>query len=275
MPLNLTTFRVGDLVHEVMSELEPIIKRSNLTVTARTAAPRCRPLKSDRQKVKQIVLNLLSNALKFTPAGSVTIAASYDAEEPDGRHRRRGHGRRHRRGATSARCSRISASSTARRRGATAAPAWGFRFAGAWRRCSAARSSSSSAVRARDRRSRCACRPVRDGDDVTTMTQTASRSCSSSRTTRTRARCTPPTCSSPDYRVAEATNGVEAIEKTVELHAGHHPDGPGAAADGRLGGDAPAEGGRADAAYPDRRADRPRAGRARRRARGRRAATRS
>jgi len=32
-------------------------------------------LKSDRQKVKQIVLNLLSNALKFTPAGSVTIAA--------------------------------------------------------------------------------------------------------------------------------------------------------------------------------------------------------
>jgi signal transduction histidine kinase len=28
--------------------------------------------------VKQIVLNLLSNALKFTPAGAVTIAASYD-----------------------------------------------------------------------------------------------------------------------------------------------------------------------------------------------------
>ena len=27
------------------------------------------PLKSDRQKVKQIVLNLLSNALKFTPPG--------------------------------------------------------------------------------------------------------------------------------------------------------------------------------------------------------------
>jgi signal transduction histidine kinase len=36
-------------------------------------------VRTDRQKVKQIVLNLLSNALKFTPAGSVTISAAFDA----------------------------------------------------------------------------------------------------------------------------------------------------------------------------------------------------
>jgi PAS domain S-box-containing protein len=78
MPLNLATFKIPQLVEEVMSELEPIIKRSNLTV--RATMPRSLPaLKSDRQKVKQIVLNFLSNALKFTPAGSVTIASSYDA----------------------------------------------------------------------------------------------------------------------------------------------------------------------------------------------------
>ncbi len=76
MPLNLTTFEVAELVHEVMSELEPIIKRSNLSVTARMKS--LPAIKTDRQKVKQIVLNLLSNALKFTPAGSVTITASYD-----------------------------------------------------------------------------------------------------------------------------------------------------------------------------------------------------
>jgi signal transduction histidine kinase len=35
-------------------------------------------VKSDRQKVKQIVLNLLSNSLKFTPTGSVTMTAFYD-----------------------------------------------------------------------------------------------------------------------------------------------------------------------------------------------------
>ena len=80
MPLNLSTFRIPELINEVMSELEPIIKRSNLEVAARTRG-KLPPLKSDRQKVKQVVLNLLSNALKFTPAGSVVIAASYDGAD--------------------------------------------------------------------------------------------------------------------------------------------------------------------------------------------------
>jgi signal transduction histidine kinase len=62
-----------------MAELEPIIKRSSLTVRSR-ATSKLPPLKSDRQKVKQIVLNLLSNALKFTTDGSVLISASYDGK---------------------------------------------------------------------------------------------------------------------------------------------------------------------------------------------------
>ena len=79
MPLNLSSFDIPELVHEVMSELEPIIKRSNLEVASRIKK-RVPPLKSDRQKVKQIVLNLLSNALKFTPTGSVTIIPTYDGK---------------------------------------------------------------------------------------------------------------------------------------------------------------------------------------------------
>jgi PAS domain S-box-containing protein len=76
MPLTLTTFGVPELIAEVFSELEPIIKRSNLSVRRRVASG-LPAVKSDRQKVKQIVLNLLSNALKFTVEGSVTISASY------------------------------------------------------------------------------------------------------------------------------------------------------------------------------------------------------
>ena len=78
MPLNATAFSVGELFEEVQAELEPIIKRSNLAVSTkvRGGVP---TLRTDRQKVKQILLNLLSNALKFTPAGSVTMTASYDS----------------------------------------------------------------------------------------------------------------------------------------------------------------------------------------------------
>src|SRR5829696_805725 len=50
MPLNATSFGIGELFDEVLAELEPI------------------------------VLNLLSNALKFTPAGSVTITATYEVK---------------------------------------------------------------------------------------------------------------------------------------------------------------------------------------------------
>jgi signal transduction histidine kinase len=74
MPLQLSQFNVPDLISEVRSELEPIILRSKLTV-ALDLQKGLQPIKSDRQKVKQIVLNLLSNALKFTHHGTVTIAA--------------------------------------------------------------------------------------------------------------------------------------------------------------------------------------------------------
>jgi PAS domain S-box-containing protein len=80
MPLTMATFRVPQLVNEVMAELEPIIRRTNLDVRARIPR-KLSALRSDRQKVKQILVNLLSNALKFTHEGGVTIGAKYRASD--------------------------------------------------------------------------------------------------------------------------------------------------------------------------------------------------
>jgi signal transduction histidine kinase/PAS domain-containing protein len=80
MPLQISRFKIPELMAEVKAELEPIIIRSKLTVTVQMDKD-LPLLSSDRQKVKQILLNLLSNALKFTHHGGVTIVARKDARD--------------------------------------------------------------------------------------------------------------------------------------------------------------------------------------------------
>jgi PAS domain S-box-containing protein len=78
MPLHLTTFALPDLVRECLAELEPIIARSRLSVSVKVGdgVPE---ITSDRGKVKQIVLNLVTNAIKFTPSGTVTVTVGWEA----------------------------------------------------------------------------------------------------------------------------------------------------------------------------------------------------
>jgi PAS domain S-box-containing protein len=75
MPLELESFTLPDLVGEVMAEVEPLIERTDLEVRSELAEGVPEML-SDRQKIKQILINLLSNALKFTPAGWVAVRAT-------------------------------------------------------------------------------------------------------------------------------------------------------------------------------------------------------
>jgi signal transduction histidine kinase len=77
MPLNESEFKIPELFQEVIAEMDPIIARTKLAVST-ALAPELPELHSDRQKVKQIVLNLLSNALKFTHKGSVQVSAAYE-----------------------------------------------------------------------------------------------------------------------------------------------------------------------------------------------------
>jgi PAS domain S-box-containing protein len=74
MPLQISQFPVHEVVREVMEELQGVIAQSTATVSVLLPADLPR-LKSDRQKLKQILVNLLSNALKYTKDGTVEILA--------------------------------------------------------------------------------------------------------------------------------------------------------------------------------------------------------
>jgi PAS domain S-box-containing protein len=78
MPIQVVAFNLPELVREVTTELEPIISKSGLQVVCKL--PDLPTLRTDRQKVKQILVNLLSNALKFTQKGSITIKAQMTAK---------------------------------------------------------------------------------------------------------------------------------------------------------------------------------------------------
>ena len=79
MPLHLEEFEISSLVAELLAEVEPLIQKARLQAITDVSAG-LQPAFSDRQKVKQIVLNLLTNAIKFTPHGQVKVIARGDEE---------------------------------------------------------------------------------------------------------------------------------------------------------------------------------------------------
>ena len=78
--LDISETNVTDVLREVTDSLEPLVDRPRvqLVVDASTELPR---VVTDRDKLKQILLNLVSNAVKYTDEGTIAVRA----EAVDGR----------------------------------------------------------------------------------------------------------------------------------------------------------------------------------------------
>jgi signal transduction histidine kinase len=68
------SFRLDEVIHMTASTIEPMLKDGRVRLV-REIAPDIPPLNTDRQKLKQIILNLLSNAAKFTEQGEIKVSA--------------------------------------------------------------------------------------------------------------------------------------------------------------------------------------------------------
>ncbi|MCS6924824.1 MAG: HAMP domain-containing histidine kinase, partial [Candidatus Binatia bacterium] len=74
LPLNRQQVHIPSLFAEVEKELQDVIEHSNLVYT-RCLADDLPMLHSDPDKLKVVLKNLIGNALKFTEAGTITVAA--------------------------------------------------------------------------------------------------------------------------------------------------------------------------------------------------------
>ncbi|MBE9039216.1 transporter substrate-binding protein [Oscillatoriales cyanobacterium LEGE 11467] len=82
MELSIETFDVSQLVDEVVTTLRPTIAQNQNTLTVNCAA-NLGTMQADSRKVRQILLNLLDNATKFTKAGTITLNVwRSEASEP-------------------------------------------------------------------------------------------------------------------------------------------------------------------------------------------------
>ncbi len=68
------TFKLEEIVQVATSTVEPMLKDGKVRLV-KEIPPDLPPLHSDRDKLKQVILNLLSNAAKFTEQGEIKVAA--------------------------------------------------------------------------------------------------------------------------------------------------------------------------------------------------------
>jgi PAS domain S-box-containing protein len=74
LAVHAEAFSLGELLAHVIELVRPLAARKGLVLGVEAAEPPA-TLVSDRRRVEQILINLLNNAIKFTPSGSVTLRA--------------------------------------------------------------------------------------------------------------------------------------------------------------------------------------------------------
>jgi signal transduction histidine kinase/CheY-like chemotaxis protein len=70
-------FEIPDLIAALRGVLKPLLKTKTVALEFVEADKAIPAFSSDEAKIAQILRNLVSNALKFTPAGKVTVSTSY------------------------------------------------------------------------------------------------------------------------------------------------------------------------------------------------------
>ncbi len=80
MPLVRDITEINAVVQEAVATAQPLLDRKGLALDVRLA-PSLPMLNVDRLRIRQVLLNLLNNAARFTDAGTITLRTSRDQDE--------------------------------------------------------------------------------------------------------------------------------------------------------------------------------------------------
>ncbi|WP_104013177.1 ATP-binding protein [Burkholderia anthinoferrum] len=76
MTLEATSFRIDELARDIAELFEPVARAKGVALRVDVDAQAARPYVGDPLRVRQIVVNLVSNAIKFTDRGAVALSVT-------------------------------------------------------------------------------------------------------------------------------------------------------------------------------------------------------
>jgi signal transduction histidine kinase/ActR/RegA family two-component response regulator len=76
--LNISDFHIGDLIKTVSEIIEFKVRQKKLSLVIENNTNLSKLIRTDELKLRQILINLLNNAVKFTSSGKVTLRISSD-----------------------------------------------------------------------------------------------------------------------------------------------------------------------------------------------------
>ncbi len=76
--LNPTSFTLSEVVQDVVRELQGLSGQKGVVLTIDSGVAASPAVTGDKQRIKQVVYNLIGNAIKFTDAGSITTSTRQD-----------------------------------------------------------------------------------------------------------------------------------------------------------------------------------------------------
>ncbi|PKP27690.1 MAG: hypothetical protein CVU06_01295 [Bacteroidetes bacterium HGW-Bacteroidetes-22] len=82
IPLHLSQFSLNDLLEDIYQSFQPEVTRRKLNYSFYCALPkRDSIVETDKEKIRQIIIGFISNALKFTDKGSITFGYTCTADQ--------------------------------------------------------------------------------------------------------------------------------------------------------------------------------------------------